>query len=266
MQRIRVAVAGAKGRMGGLMAERISNAEGMELVAAFDPRGGYVEGLKVSHPDEMEKVLDEAAPDVFVDFTNADAAVKNVKTAAGKKIKLVVGTTGFTQTQFEEMREAIERNGVPAVISPNFSIGVNVFWKLVAYAVKFLSEYHVEIVEMHHALKKDAPSGTALKAAEIVAQHLKSLGKECKIVHGRIGLVGERSQTEIGIHAIRAGDVVGEHTVIFATKGERLEITHRAQSREAFANGAMLAIQWVAEQSRAGIYSMDDVLSSVIRV
>ncbi|RLG36716.1 4-hydroxy-tetrahydrodipicolinate reductase [Methanosarcinales archaeon] len=260
---IRVAVAGARGRMGSVLVRSISDDEKMNLVAAFDMRdiGEHVsDNVKVSHPDDMDAVLKETSPDVFVDFTNADAAVRNVRIAADNRIKIVVGTTGFTDEQFNEMKSAIIRNKIPAVISPNFSVGVNVFWKLVEYAVRYLSDYHVEIIEMHHSLKKDAPSGTALKAAEIIREHMKSIGRRCELVYGRKGIVGERSHDEIGIHAVRAADIVGEHTTIFASAGERIEITHRAHSREAFAKGTLRAIEWVHKQTKSGIYGMDDVL------
>lgn len=257
---IKVAVAGAKGRMGSLVIKNVLEDADLELVAAFDVRGVgepvTAGGVVIKHPSEMDAELKAKKPDVLVDFTNAAAAVENVKVAARNGVRLVVGTTGFSEEQMQEMRDAIE-GSVPAVISPNFSIGVNVFWRLLAHAAEYLKDYDVEIVEAHHSAKKDAPSGTALRAARIIAER-KGLSEE-SFVFGRKGF-SPRSSTEIGIHAVRAGDIVGEHTVIFARSGERIEITHRAHSREAFARGAVLAVKWVCKKQESGIYSMEDVL------
>ncbi|MCK4475685.1 MAG: 4-hydroxy-tetrahydrodipicolinate reductase [Methanophagales archaeon] len=258
---IKVAVAGARGRMGSQVVRSVSENENMELVACFDPSNVGEEiapGIKISSPDAMEHVLKEVKPDVFVDFTNATAAVENVKVASRNKVKLVVGTTGFSEEQFKEMENAIKDN-VPAIVSPNFSIGVNIFWKLIAEAARHLQayQYHVEIIEMHHSHKKDAPSGTAVKAAEIISDYI---GGKTAFVYGRQGITGERTDEEIGIHAVRAGDIVGDHIVLYAGKGERLEITHRAHSREAFAQGAIKAIEWISGKERREIYSMDEMM------
>jgi 4-hydroxy-tetrahydrodipicolinate reductase len=262
---IKVAVAGAKGRTGGQIVQGILESDTMELVAGFDLNGVGDElapGVNVSSPEEMEKVLKAVKPRVLVDFTNAAAAVENVKVAARNHVKLVVGTTGFSPEQFKELEEAITGN-VPAIISPNFSIGVNVFWKLIAEAARQLHpyQYHMEIIELHHAHKKDAPSGTALKAADILANY--PARGENAFVYGRQGITGERTNDEIGIHAVRAGEIVGEHTVLYAGTGERLEITHRAQSREAFARGAIKAVEWISGKESGRIYSMDDMLDEL---
>jgi 4-hydroxy-tetrahydrodipicolinate reductase len=262
---IKVAVAGAKGRMGSQVVRGVLENDTMDLVAGFDPTGVGEElapGITISSPVELESVLKKVTPHVFVDFTTAAAAVANVKVAARNKIKLVVGTTGFSAEQFKELEEAITGN-VPAIISPNFSIGVNVFWKLIAEAARQLHpyQYHMEIIEMHHAHKKDAPSGTALKAAEILSGYTAKGASS--FVYGRQGITGERTDTEIGIHAVRAGEIVGEHTVLYAGTGERLEITHRAQSREAFVRGALKAVEWISGKESGRIYSMDDMLSEL---
>ena len=251
---IKVAIAGAKGRTGNQVVRGILENDNMELVAGFDLHDVGEEltpGIKISSPDEMENVLQEVKPHVLVDFTNATAAVENVKVAARNNVKLVVGTTGFSAPQFKELEDAITGH-VPAIISPNFSIGVNIFWKLIAEAARHLQayQYHMEVIEMHHSHKKDAPSGTAVKAAEILSDYIE--GKTA-FVYGRQGITGERTDDEIGIHAVRAGDIVGEHTVLYAGKGERLEITHRAHSREAFAQGAIKAIEWISGKEEAGI-------------
>ncbi|MBN1455624.1 MAG: 4-hydroxy-tetrahydrodipicolinate reductase [Methanomicrobia archaeon] len=259
---IRVVVAGAKGRTGSHIVQGVLAHADMELVGGVDPQGvGEVlgSGVRVTSPNELGNLLKEAKPQVLVDFTNAAAAVENVKIAAQQNVKLVVGTTGFSAEQFKELETAITGH-VSAIISPNFSIGVNVFWNLIAEAARQLHtyQYHMEVIELHHAHKKDAPSGTALKAAELLAAYLPAADR--RFVYGRQGMTGERTQEEIGIHAIRAGEIVGEHTVLYAGNGERLEITHRAQSRDAFALGALTAIAWIHGKAECRIFSMAEML------
>ncbi len=256
---IRVAVAGAAGRMGRLIVKNVVEDDELELVQAFDLReigkdagelagvGGV--GVPIIDAKDMEKVLNA---DVLVDFTVAEGAVENIRVASQKGVKLVVGTTGFTEEHWQKIREYCKN--VPAVISPNFSIGVNIFWKLLGMAIEFLKDYDVEILEMHHRFKKDAPSGTALKAVEI----LKRVLGDRKVIFGREGVCPR--EDEIGVFAIRGGDVVGEHTVFFIGMGERIEITHRAWSRQAFASGAIKAVKWIANVDKPGIYGMNDVL------
>lgn len=260
---MKIAVTGACGRMGGLIIENVLKNKDMKLVTAIDVtnqgkdigdvmRIGNL-NVPVTDAGDIENVLGRTKPDVLIDFTIAQAAVKNVIAAAHKKVHVVVGTTGFTPEQRILMEKAIEENGISAVISPNFSIGVNVFWGLLAEAAKRLSDYDIEIIEAHHNQKKDAPSGTAVKAAEVISNMLG--GKE--MVYGRHGLSPRRH--EIGIHAVRGGDIVGDHTVLFAGDGERIEIKHQAHSRQAFAKGAVKAAMWVSS-APAGIYEMADVL------
>ena len=170
---------------------------------------------------------------------------------------MVIGATGFTREQLDEAAELVRK--VPCVISPNMSIGVNILFKMVAEAARLLGDgYDVEIVEAHHRFKKDAPSGTAIKLAQLVAQALdRDLGHVG--VYARHGMTGERTGSEIGIQTIRGGDIVGDHTVIFASLGERIELVHRAHSRDNFARGAIRAAKWVLDQP-GGIYDMSDVL------
>ncbi|ENN96299.1 dihydrodipicolinate reductase [Methanocaldococcus villosus KIN24-T80] len=223
---IKVAVAGALGRMGREIIKAICEQEDMKLVAGFERKGhedrgkdiGELIGLgtlgvKLSTADEMDNVLKETKPDVFVDFTIADACVNNVKIAAENKVNLVIGTTGFTEEQKKEILETIEKNNVAAVISENFAIGVNIFFKVVEFLTKYLKDYDIEIIEMHHRYKKDAPSGTALKIAEIIKSN-----RDVELVFGRYGKC-ERKENEVGVHALRGGDVVGDHIVIFAGDG-----------------------------------------------
>lgn len=270
---IRVAVSGATGRMGRQVVSLVTKQPDMEIVAAFaGPQSPYegsdigeVAGVGklsvfVSSIDKIKEELREAKPDVLVDFSVPEGTLQAVRAAADYGVKLVIGTTGFTPEQMSEIEETIRRSGISAVISPNFSIGVNVFWHLLQVAASFLSDYDVEIVEIHHKHKKDAPSGTALKAAELIASVLgRDLEKNA--VYGRRGRVGERKPEEIGIHAVRGGDVVGDHTVFFLGDGERIEITHRAHSRLAFAQGVIKAIRFIVSRGEPGrIYGMKDVL------
>ncbi|MDD1757407.1 MAG: 4-hydroxy-tetrahydrodipicolinate reductase [Methanotrichaceae archaeon] len=254
---IKVAVTGALGRMGTLVIQELSRQEDMKLAAGLDIIGEgkpLIEGVSVMHSSKLREVLSLIKPDVLIDFTETNAAFQNVLDAADIGIDLVVGTTGFKQEQIIQMREAIEGN-VAAVISPNFSLGVNVFWKLIALAAETLKGYDIEVIEAHHNLKKDAPSGTALAALEILK---KTLG-DVEVVSGRQGI--HLRGKEIGVHAVRAGDIVGDHTVLFAGPGERLEIKHQAHNRMAFASGAIKAARWVTS-AKTGIYSMGDVLGS----
>ncbi|NOQ33952.1 MAG: 4-hydroxy-tetrahydrodipicolinate reductase, partial [Methanosarcinales archaeon] len=235
---ITVAVTGALGRMGSLIIENIGDAPDMELVAAFDihdigmPVGAAAGAgdVRVSDAREIDALLADTSPDVLIDFTIADAAVGNVRAAVEHGVAIVLGTTGLEPYQ-DEIAGIIAGN-VPAVIAPNFSVGVNVFWKLLAEAAAYIGDWDIEIVEAHHRHKKDAPSGTAMRAADVISSALG--GKE--LVYGRKGLAPRGD--EIGIHAIRGGDIIGDHLVLFAGDGERIEIKHQAHSRQAFAGGA----------------------------
>lgn len=253
----KIAITGALGRMGTLVIQEAAKVKGMQLVAGLDAIGAGATlpgGIIVGDARELESVLRESKPDVLIDFTIAKAAVGNACTAAGLGIDLVVGTTGISSEQHSQMKEAIEGH-VAAVITPNFALGVNVFWKLVADAAAALKDYDIEIIEAHHNQKRDAPSGTALATV----QAIKTALGEREVVYGREGIMPRGK--EIGVHAVRGGDIVGDHTVLFAGAGERLEIKHQAHSRTAFASGAVRAADWVAGKE-PGIYTMADVLKS----
>jgi 4-hydroxy-tetrahydrodipicolinate reductase len=257
VDRIRVAVCGACGRMGKMIIRQLTKQNDMELVAAIDAPGtpsvgkdagefagvGRL-GVKIVGAEKIAEVLKESKPEVLVDFTRADAAVQNVKAASQAGVSVVVGTTGFSEDQRDELEEAIRSGNIKAVVAPNMSVGVNVFFKTIEETARMLgSDYEVEIVEVHHVHKKDAPSGTAKKAAQIVARVLG------------------RNENEIGIKSIREGEVVGDHTVIFSTPEERVEVIHRALTRETFAAGAMKAIRYVAKEGKPGVVlDMWDVL------
>jgi 4-hydroxy-tetrahydrodipicolinate reductase len=244
----------------------------MELVLAVDVNNvgsdvgeicglGSV-GVPISSPESLGEVLDESRAEVLVDFTHHDAALKNAEIAAEKGVHMVIGTTGFEKGELERTEALLIKNGVSAVVSPNMATGVNLFFKLVRDAAKAIgSDYDIEIIEAHHHNKKDSPSGTALRAGELVAE---AVGGSLEVdgVFGRgKGVIGARSNREIGFHAVRAGDIVGDHTVLFAGEGERIEITHRAHSRDAFVNGVIRAIRFLADKNGKGkIYTTWDVL------
>jgi len=207
------------------------------------------------------QVTDRLTPpaDVLIDFSAPESTVQRVCECAEHGIALVVGTTGLTAEQQEELEAAAQR--VPCMTAPNMSIGANLLFDLAAQVAKALGdEYDAEVVEIHHRFKKDSPSGTAMR---IVSRIAEATGRSVdeSAVYGREGQVGERTKSEIGVHAVRAGDVVGDHMVIFGTLGERIELVHRAHTRDAFAQGALRAAKFVAGRP-AGMYSMRDVLGS----
>jgi len=252
----KVAVTGALGRMGTLVISELAKYSDMQLVAGLDAVSSDAllpGGVQVSDAANLRSVLASSRPDVLIDFTVAAAAVENVCVAAEQGVNLVVGTTGFSAEQLSRMKKAIEGT-VAAVISPNFIMGINVFWKLIYEAALALKDYDIEVIEAHHNQKKDAPSGTALAAVDALK---KALG-EVEVVYGREGV--RLRGKEIGVHAIRGGDIVGDHIVLFAGPGERLEIKHQAHSRSAFASGAVQAARWVVDKE-PGVYSMADVLA-----
>jgi 4-hydroxy-tetrahydrodipicolinate reductase len=271
---IKVAATGALGRMGSSIIKAVKAQEEMELVAAIEAPGNPMEGkdigellgigrigVNLSTSNALEETLQKARPDVLVDFTVAEAAVESVKVAAKHGVDLVIGTTGFTREQLKEMEDAIKENRLSAVISPNMATGVNIFFKIARDVAETLGrDYDIEVIEAHHKYKKDSPSGTAIRVGELIADATgRDLDKNGVFGRGR-GVIGERGK-EIGFHAVRGGDIVGDHTVLFAGEGERLEITHRAHSRQAFVNGAMKAIKFIYENKGKGrIYSTWDVL------
>jgi len=249
-----ICVNGAAGRMGRLVVKNAVEAN-HKVVQAFDVREIGKDAGELAGIGKIGTLIQEMGDldcDVAIDFSVPEATVELVKLALKSNTKLVIGTTGLNDEQKKVIEEASRK--IPIVMSPNFSVGVNVFWKILEVASKLLKEYDVEIVEVHHRFKRDAPSGTALKAAEIVKNEL---GVE-KLVFGRSGecLRGD----EIGVMAIRGGDVVGEHFVMFIGFGERIEINHRAWSREIFARGAIKAAEWIMNVDKPGLYGMKDVL------
>ena len=269
---IKVAVTGAAGRMGSGIIRKISEQDDMEVVAAIEmpntPLAGEDAGIKAgigpigvefTGSENLEKVLKESEADVLVDFTIAFAAVETIERASACGVNLVVGTTGMDEEQMERNYENIKKNNVKAVISSNMAIGVNVFFNTLKKLAPILNDFDIEIIEAHHNQKKDAPSGTAVTAFEVVAEALERNPQEVG-VYGREGLVGKRTKEEIGVHAIRGGDIVGDHTVMFIGDGERLEITHRAHRREVFIAGVIRAIRYVGNAQPGTVSNMNDVL------
>lgn len=250
---IKVAICGALGRMGRTIGGLVDESDDLELVGGVDVNAGSFYGVEVVSSSAIDEFLDRVSPDVLIDFTVASAAVENIKAAAGHGVSLVVGTTGFTPEQRGEIAAAIDGN-VAAVISSNFSVGVNIFWKLVREASRRLGDYDIEVVEAHHRYKKDAPSGTAGTIIGIIKEEVGDRDE----VYGRRGMVGERGN-EIGVHVIRGGDIVGDHSVMFAGNSELIELSHRAYDRAVFAHGVLRAVRWL-DGKEPGIHSMDEVL------
>ena len=262
---MKICMAGAYGRMGRCILELAAEEDDIEIGGAFDAPSvagsQVIAGSATPHPQVVVMADDPAAEvakaDVLIDFTVAEACVGNVRLAAEAGKPSVVGTTGLSDAQRAELAALAER--VAIVYAPNMSVGVNLLFKLTSEVAAILGlEYNVEITEIHHSLKKDSPSGTAVRLAEQAAQALGlNYGKDAK--HGRQGLVGERPERQIGVHSLRGGDVVGEHTVSFIGNGERLELTHKAHSRDNFARGALRAARFVLGAA-PGLYDMQDVL------
>jgi 4-hydroxy-tetrahydrodipicolinate reductase len=264
---IDLVVAGAAGRMGSRIIALARETGDLRVVAALERPdhpalgrdAGETAGIGTLHvPITADPGSAFARDRVLVEFTAPEATLEHLRIAARQGGRAVIGTTGLIAGQLAELTALAERTAV--LLSPNMSVGVNVAFRVLALMAKTLGDdYDVEITEIHHRMKKDAPSGTAQKMAEVIAAALgRDLGQVG--VYGRHGLVGERPSKEIGVHSLRGGDVVGEHTVVFSTLGERLELTHRAHSRDTFGRGALRAIRFIADAA-PGLYSMHDVLS-----
>ena len=262
----RVAIPGCAGRMGRALVQALAEAEDLELCAASEAAGspalgadaGTLAGLAplgVTVTADPEQLL--AAAEGVINFTAPAASLEMARRCAERGLPLVVGTTGLSADQRGRLVEAARR--IPLVFAANMSVGVNVLLRLCAEAARLLGPgWDIEIVEAHHDRKADAPSGTALRLAEVLAEATGG-GLEQRAQHGRRGQTGARRPEEIGLHALRGGDIVGEHTVYLCTSGERLELTHRASSRRTFAAGALRALRW-ARGRRPGLYDMEHVL------
>jgi 4-hydroxy-tetrahydrodipicolinate reductase len=261
-----VVVAGAAGRMGRSLVACLQDTADLSLVGALERPGHPALGKDAGEVAGVGRrgVVISDDPGVFltrdrilIEFSIPEATLGHLRLAAGTGARAVIGTTGFSPAEREEIGTLTRQ--IPILLSPNMSLAVNLAFKLLAQMAATLgNEYDVEITEIHHRGKKDAPSGTALRMAEIIAS---ALGRDLNQVgvYGRRGLTGERTASEIGIQSLRAGDVVGEHTVVFGGLGERLELTHRVGSRDTFARGAIRAARFIAT-APAGLYSMQDIL------
>jgi 4-hydroxy-tetrahydrodipicolinate reductase len=243
MNTARIVITGAKGRMGQMLIACAARHPELKVAAAIDMG------------EDLRAVIGQG--DVVVDFSFHNASAGFAAICAEHKKAIVIGTTGHSEADKSKITSL--KSQIPIVLASNFSTGVNTLFWLTRKAAEILGpNFDLEVVEMHHRMKKDAPSGTAATLAEILAEVRGQQLSEI-IHHGRQGITGERTAAEIGMHSLRGGDVVGDHTVIFAANGERVELTHKASSRETFANGALRAAQWVVKQ-KPGLYNMQDVL------
>jgi 4-hydroxy-tetrahydrodipicolinate reductase len=239
----KIIITGAKGRMGQALLNCAAKIPDLQVAGQID------------QGDDLGAVIEKC--DTVIDFSSHSSTAQFAELCAAHKKALVIGTTGHSDAEQSKIKS--HQSKIPIVWSSNYSTGVNTLFWLTRKAAEILGPaFDLEIIEMHHRMKKDAPSGTAKSLAEILAEvRQQQLDKVAR--HGRVGIVGERTPPEIGIHSVRGGDVVGDHTVMFANAGERLELTHKASSRDTFANGALRAAQWVVNQ-KPGIYDMQDVL------
>lgn len=266
MTDLRIAVAGAGGRMGRQLIQAVNNASGVVLGAALERSGSSLVGtdagelagigaIGVPVSDNLETIKDHF--DLLVDFTRPEGSLQYLAFCVANQKKIVIGTTGFDDAGKQAIQQAAEKIGI--IFASNYSVGVNLVFKLLEKAAKVMGDYcDIEVIEAHHRHKVDAPSGTALSMGEHIA---KTLGRDLKThgVFARDGITGERKRDEIGFATIRAGDVVGEHSVWFADEGERVEIAHKASSRMTFANGAVRAAKWLQTKPH-GLFDMTDVL------
>jgi len=262
----KIIVTGATGRMGSRIAALTKDYQGLKLVGAIERKGheaigkdiGPIVGIGetgVKLTDSLEDIINDC--DVIIEFTSTGTTFQHLEIASARKKTMVIGTTGFSKGELETVKGMC--SSIPVVLAPNMSVGVNLLLKVLQDIARVLGDdYDIEIIEAHHRLKRDAPSGTALKMAQVIAEAVNRDLDEVA-VYARKGLTGERTKKEIGIQTVRAGDIVGEHTVLFGGLGERIEITHKASSRDTFARGALKAALWVAGRT-PGLYDMQDVL------
>ncbi|WP_301099412.1 4-hydroxy-tetrahydrodipicolinate reductase [Otariodibacter sp.] len=263
---LRIGIVGAGGRMGRQLIQAVTQADGVELGAAFERKGSSLVGadagelagigqIDVKVSDDLESQLNQF--DLLIDFTRPEGTLAHIAICEAHHKAMVIGTTGFDDAGKQAIQSASKK--IAIVFASNYSVGVNLVFKLLEKAAKVMGEYSdIEVIEAHHRHKVDAPSGTALSMGEHIA---KTLGRNLKThgVFAREGIIGERKRDEIGFSTIRAGDVVGEHSVWFADEGERVEISHKASSRMTFAKGAVRAAKWLKDK-KAGLFDMTDVL------
>ncbi len=262
----RIAVVGAAGRMGRMLIEAVAGDEGCQLGAAIARSGSSLLGvdagelvgvnrLDVALTDDLSACVDKF--DAVIDFTNPELTMANVELCRRHDKSIIIGTTGLSDQQKADMAKAAEE--IPIVFASNMSVGVNLVFKLLETAARIMdADADIEIIEAHHRNKVDSPSGTALRMGEVVADTVGRDLKQCAI-YGREGVTGVRDHETIGFATVRAGDVIGDHTVLFAAEGERVEITHKASSRVIYARGALRAVRYLADKTN-GLYDMQEVL------
>lgn len=262
---MKIAIAGANGRMGRMLIEAVLRADDATLTGALDVANapgigndaglflGETTGVRIE--SNMEKAFENA--EYVIDFTRPEGTLEHLAYCEKHKIKMIIGTTGFDENGKKAIEQAAKT--IPVVFAPNMSVGVNVTMKLIEIAAKNFAEgYDIEVIEAHHRHKVDAPSGTALKMGEVIANAIGRDLRECA-VYSREGITGERDPSTIGFSTIRGGDIVGDHTVLFAGTGERIEITHKSASRATYAQGSLRAARFLADKS-SGLFDMQDVL------
>jgi len=265
---IKIAVSGCLGKMGKRIIHFALNDSDIEVIAGIEKEDHYAigrdlsellgEGSKgVSVTSDFKQAISES--DILIEFTTPRVTMQHLQIASELKKRVVIGSTGFNDEEIEKIKKVAAE--IPVLISPNMSIGMNVMFKIMPQLVKLLgSDYDIEIVELHHNKKKDAPSGTAKKIAEII----KNARGGLKFIYGRQGLTGPRGENELAIHALRLGDITGEHRVIFAGNDEKIEFIHSAGSRDIFAKGVILGVKYISGK-KSGFYTMEDVLSERLR-
>ena len=270
---IKLLILGPTGQMGKLISELALNDDEIEVVAACDLNnigeelGGLLaikdsNKIKITDVNYLQKIIEETKPDVAVDFTVAKATEKNCRICIENGIKCVIGTTAMSQDFLDEFENLVKSKKAPAVISPNMATGVNIIFKVSSILAKYLSDWDIEVIESHHHRKVDSPSGTALKIGQLISDAIGSEFKDIAKFGRNKGpnkrLIGAKK--EIGIHSIRGGDIVGDHTILYAGSGERIELKHQAHSRSCFANGAIEAIKFIYSAKENKIYNTFEVL------
>ena len=270
---IKLLILGPTGIMGKLISELALNDDEIEVIAACDVNnigeelGGLIavkdrNKIKISDVNYLQKVIAETKPNIAVDFTVAKATEKNCIICAENGIKCVIGTTAMTQDFLDEFEKLVKTKKAPAVISPNMATGVNILFKMAAILTEYLNDWDIEVIEAHHHRKIDSPSGTALKIGQILSDTLGSeFGEIAKFGRNKgpnKRLIGAKN--EIGIHSIRAGDIIGDHIILYAGSGERIELKHQAHSRSCFAAGAIKAVKFIAQANENKIYTTNEVL------
>lgn len=265
MSKIKVIILGASGKMGQMLIQEIISDDELVLVGAHDIKGSHAVGndagyfigkeTKVFIQDNIDHLLSDS--DVIIDFTRPEGTMEFLKKASDQKVAYVIGTTGFNSSELDSIQQLSQH--IPICMAPNMSVGINVLISLVEKAAKLLPEYDFEVIEAHHKHKVDAPSGTALRLGQAAADGL-NVSLEKNAIFTRYGREEKRSDNEIGFSTIRAGDIVGEHTVLMAGNGERIELTHKATSRLNFASGALKAAKFIANQ-KPKLFDMQEVLN-----